>query len=101
MTKTLPVSEVKMKLTALVKGVGDCDDDEIIITRNGRPAAVILSYRHYEGLKETIEVLSDDELMRQIRAVQKAEKAGDIQGTPMEDVFRDLPEDDEHGTVIA
>ena len=101
MTKTLPVSEVKMKLTALVKAVGDCDDDVVIITRNGRPAAVILSYRHYEGLQETIEVLSDEDLMKQIRADKKAEQQGDVRGIPMEDVFRDLPDTDEDGTVIS
>ena len=104
MTKTLPISEVKMKLTALVKGATQCDD-EIVITRNGRPAAVILSYSHYESLQATIEVLSDEELMRDIRVAQQEIAAG-AEGVPMEDVFRNDPDasdnTDEHsGEEIA
>lgn len=66
MTKTLPISEVKTKLPSLVKGVAD-RDDEIVITRNGRPAAVLLSVDEYEGLLETLDILSDPKLMAQIR----------------------------------
>lgn len=66
MTKTLPISEVKTKLPSLVKGVAE-RDDEIIITRNGRPAAVLLSTDEYEGLLETLDILSDPKLMAQIR----------------------------------
>ena len=66
MTKILPISEVKTQLPKLVKGVAS-RDDEIVITRNGRPAAVLLSMDEYEGLRETLEILSDPKLMVQIR----------------------------------
>ena len=99
MTKTLPISEVKMKLTALVKGAAQCDD-EIVITRNGRPEAIILSYSHYESLQATLEVLGDEEMMRELRAFQKAEKAGKVKWIPLEEVLAndpDLKEDKEDG----
>ncbi len=75
MTKTLSLSEVKMKLSALVEGVV-AKDDEIIITRNGKPAAVILSAEEYEGWKETQEIKANPELMREIQEGLKALQKG-------------------------
>lgn len=66
MTKTLPISEVKTKLPSLVKGVAE-RDDEVVITRRGRPAAILLSMDEYEGLLETLEILSDPKAVAQIR----------------------------------
>lgn len=42
MTKTLPISDVKTHLPALLDGVTE-REDEIVVTRNGTPAAVILN----------------------------------------------------------
>jgi len=64
--KTLPLSEVKMKLSSLVDSI-NATDEEIMITKNGRPAAVIVSPDEYEGWKETLAVKSDDDLMKEIR----------------------------------
>ena len=66
MTKMLPISEVKTRLLELVRGVFE-RADEIVITRNGRPAAILVSLEEYEGLRETLEILSDPEAMAQIR----------------------------------
>ncbi|MGE5307015.1 MAG: type II toxin-antitoxin system Phd/YefM family antitoxin [Alphaproteobacteria bacterium] len=43
MSKTMPISEVKTVLPELVSGVED-RDDEIVVTRNGKPAAVLVNY---------------------------------------------------------
>jgi antitoxin YefM len=64
--KTLPLSEVKMKLSALVDEV-EATDEEVVITRNGRPAAILMSPDEYESWKETIAVKSQPELMNEIR----------------------------------
>jgi prevent-host-death family protein len=64
--KTLSLSEAKMKLSGLVKAVRDTDE-EIVITKNGAPAAVLVSSYEYESLKETIAVRSDAPLMEEIR----------------------------------
>lgn len=64
--KTLSLSEVKMKLSGLVDEVG-ATDEEIVITKNGRPAAVLVSPDEFEGLKETIAVRSDKLLMDEIK----------------------------------
>lgn len=64
--KTLSVSEAKMKLSRLVDLV-ETTDEEVLITRNGRPAAVLVNAEELESLKETVAVRSDAELMNEIR----------------------------------
>lgn len=44
--KTLPLSEVKTKLSGIVNNV-TAADEEIVITTNGRPKAVIVSYDEF------------------------------------------------------
>ena len=65
MSKTLPISEVKTRLPELVTGVEE-REDEIVVTRNGKPAAVLVNYDEYERLKDTLDVLSDPALMKEI-----------------------------------
>lgn len=85
MAKILPISEVKAKLPELVSRVEEFED-EIIVTRNGKPAAMLVSYADYERLKETLDVLSDPDLMRQIRR-SEAEMAAGKKGLSFEEVF--------------
>ena len=66
MTKTLPLSEVKIKFSELVDSVVT-RDDEIVITRNGKPVAVLLNAEEYDSWKETQEIKSNPLLMAQIR----------------------------------
>lgn len=70
MSKTLPISEVKTRLPELVSGVEE-REEEIVVTRNGKPAAVLVNYAEYERLKDSLEVLSDPSLMKQIRQSKK------------------------------
>jgi antitoxin YefM len=64
--KTLSLSEVKMKLSELVEIVHSTDE-EIVITKNGRPAAVLVSPDEYESWKETVDIKSDADLMKEIK----------------------------------
>jgi prevent-host-death family protein len=66
MTRTLPISEVKAHLPALVAGVAE-REEEIIVTRKGRPAAVIVNVAEYESMRETLEILADARLVAAIR----------------------------------
>lgn len=71
--KTLPLAEVKNNLSKLVDRV-ETLQEEITITRNGRPAAVMVSPEEYEGWKETLAIRSDEEFMAEIRKGIKALK---------------------------
>lgn len=64
--KTLSLSEAKMKLSSLVDAV-QATDEEVLITRNGAPAAVLVSPDEFDSLKETAAIRSDEHLMRDIR----------------------------------
>jgi len=65
--KTLSLSEAKMKLSALIDSIG-VTDEEVIITKNGRPAAVLVSPDEFESWRETLVVRSDNELMEEINS---------------------------------
>lgn len=85
MAQTLPISEVKARLPELVTGVEE-REEEIVVTRKGKPAAVLVNYAEYERLKETLDVLSDPALMRQIRRSQRFYAEG-RKGLSFEEVF--------------
>lgn len=72
--KTLPLSEAKAKLSGLINQV-ERRDEEVVITKNGRPAAVLISADEYESWKETIAIRSDVEFMQEIRSGLAALKA--------------------------
>jgi len=64
--KTLSLSEAKMKLSALIDSLR-VTDEEVVITKNGRPAAVMVSPDEFESWRETLIVRSDNELMEEIK----------------------------------
>lgn len=52
--------------------------DRVTVTRNGRPAAVILSPDDLAQLEETLEILSDPEALADIREADAAYRADDV-----------------------
>ena len=64
--KILSLSEAKIKLSELVESVQSMDE-EFVITKNGRPAAVLVNPDEFESWKETIEIKSDPDLMKEIK----------------------------------
>ncbi len=74
MHKTLPLAEAKKSLSAIVKDV-DEKYDRFVVTRNGVEKAVILSSEEFEGLLETLDILSNKEEREAIaRAKQQVNK---------------------------
>ncbi len=64
--KTLSVSEAKMKLSGLVDTVYTTDE-EVVITKNGSPVAVLISPDEFEGWKETVAIRSDAAFMAEVK----------------------------------
>ncbi len=75
MTQTLPLSVAKIRLSELVNNVVR-RDDEILITRNGKPAAVLVSAEEFASWRETQEIKANPPLMREIRQGLKAIQRG-------------------------
>ncbi len=85
--KTLSLSEAKMKLSGLVQAVGDTDE-EVVITKNGAPAAVLISPGEFESLKETFAVRYDAGLMKEIRNGLRTLNKNEARLYTLEELFR-------------
>jgi antitoxin YefM len=75
MIRTIPIAEAKKSLSAIVK---DADEkfDRFAITRNGVNKAVLLSSDEFDGLIETIDILSRKEEREAIGRAKKQVRAG-------------------------
>lgn len=54
------------------------EHERVVVTRNGRPAAVLIGYEDLAALEETLEVLSDPETMAGIRESRSEVDRGDV-----------------------
>jgi prevent-host-death family protein len=88
MPETLPLAAVKARFSEIVDRVSR-QQDRVIVTRNGQPAAVLVGTDDLESLEETLAIMSDRSLMAQIRASEKAATAGDP-GTELDELRADL-----------
>jgi antitoxin YefM len=59
------VSHAKTRLPDMLNAIEE-SDEAIAITKNGVPTAVLLSMARFEGLLETIEILADSDMRRQL-----------------------------------
>lgn len=64
--KALSLSEAKIKLSSLVSLVNKTNN-ELVITKNGRPAAVLISPDEFESWQETISIQQSAELSKEIK----------------------------------
>ena len=69
------VTEAKNRLLDLIRNLKK-RQEVVAITRDGVPAAVLLSMDQFEGIMETIEILGDPKTMRSFRRSVKQAKAG-------------------------
>jgi prevent-host-death family protein len=75
-----------MKLSSLIDAV-QATDEEVLITKNGAPAAVLVSPDEFDSLKETIAVRSDAALMREIKEGLKDLKRRKARLYTLEELF--------------
>jgi len=84
--KTLPLSEAKDRLSKIVNEVAD-RDERVMITRNGRPAAVMMSSSEFDSLLATLDLLSDPEIMAQIASSKRAMRRAPLY--TLDELFRE------------
>lgn len=73
----VPLSDVRSTLSSVVERV-EATHERVTITRNGRPAAVLINPEDLEALEETLDVLSDPVTMQRLREGEAALAAGDV-----------------------
>ena len=73
---TIPMAEVKAHLSAVLDDVRDTHE-RVVITRNGRPEAVIMAVADLEALEETLDLLATPGALEQIRQAEADIAAGE------------------------
>ena len=82
----LPFSNAKTHLLKILREIEE-QHGKVILTKNGKPKAVLMSYEDFEGLIETVDILSDARTAAGIRRGIKDIKAG--RTVTIEEAFRD------------
>ncbi len=77
MSETLPLAEIKAHLSEIVDRV-EREHQRVVLTRNGRPAVVILSTADLEAIEDTLDLLSDPAAMREINAAREDAAKGRV-----------------------
>ncbi|MCA1823744.1 MAG: type II toxin-antitoxin system Phd/YefM family antitoxin [Frankia sp.] len=85
----LPLADVKNRLSEVVDRL-QREHGRVVITKHGRPAAVVLSIEDLEGLEETLDVLSDKALMRRLRKARAEIDAGQTERLTKDDALASM-----------
>jgi prevent-host-death family protein len=72
---TIPLADAKARLSAVLDEVRDTHE-RVVITRNGRPEAVLMAVSDLEALEETLDLLSTPGALDQIREAEADIAAG-------------------------
>ena len=73
--KSVPFSRARAELSDLLDEV-EQTHEHVEITRNGRPAAILLSPEEFEVIQETLEILDDAEALDALRESEADVRAG-------------------------
>jgi len=76
---TLPLAKVRDQLSSLVDDVARTHDT-LTITRNGTPAAVVISIDDYESIMETLELVNDPVDRQRLDDADRSLASGDVTG---------------------
>lgn len=77
MSETRSLADVKAHLSEIVDLV-EGQHERVVVTRHGRPAAVILSVEDLASLEETLEIMSAPGALEEIRAAEREIDADDF-----------------------
>jgi antitoxin YefM len=83
-----PVRTVKARFSEFLDVV-ELQHERVLVTRNGRPAAVLISADELESLEATIEVLSEPGALEEIERERRDHERG-VPDTPLEDVIEEI-----------
>jgi antitoxin YefM len=85
--RIVPFTEARSRLSDLLDAV-EADQEHVVITRNGRPIAVLLSVDEWESVEETLDALADPELLGDHAASERDVAAGRL--FSLDEVRREL-----------
>lgn len=81
----LPLADVKNRLSQVVDRL-ESEHGRVVVTKHGRPAAVMLSIEDLESLEETLEILSNPRLLGEVRKGERDVRTGRTQRLTREEL---------------
>jgi prevent-host-death family protein len=87
MVNTISLKALRPELPEVIKHI-DSRLDRYIVTKRGKPIAVMMSIEDYESILETMDIQSDKALIRRIKIAEKEVHRG--KGTSLEKVQKEL-----------
>ena len=87
MARVVPFTDARATLSDLLDLVEN-EQEHVIITRQGKPVAIVMSVAEWESWEETIDVLSDPQAIEALRESEEDVKAGRL--VDLDEVKRDL-----------
>lgn len=91
LSEHLPLADVKNRLSEVVETL-EREHGRVVVTKHGRPAAVMLSVDDLESLEETLAIMSNPALMDAIREGQRDLAAGRTESLSREDALARVAE---------
>jgi antitoxin YefM len=87
MARVVPFTEARARLTELLDDV-EARHEHVVITRKGRPVAVVVSPEEWDAIEETLDALQDEQTLADPRESEEDVKAGRL--FSLEEVRREL-----------
>jgi len=75
MARIVPFTDARARLSDLLDLV-ESEQEHVVITRQGKPVAIVMSVDEWESWEETVDILSDPEAMDALRESEEDVKAG-------------------------
>ena len=86
LSEHLSLADMKNRLSEVVDRL-EREHGRVVVTKHGRPAAVMLSIEDFESLEETLEILSNPALVATIGEGREDAKAGRVAQLSREEVM--------------
>ena len=77
MTETLSLAHIKAHLSEVVDRV-ELQHDRVVLTRNGRPAAILVSPDDLEALEDSLDLLSNPQALKEINRAREEIAQGHV-----------------------
>ncbi len=87
MTRTITLKELRPRLPKVIEEI-DSRMDRFIVTKRGKPAALMMSIDDYESMLETLSVCTDRKLVKRLKAAEREVKSG--KGRSLDEIEKEL-----------
>jgi len=74
----IALAEAKSRLSEVIDGV-EAEHSRVVITRHGKPAAVLIAPADLEALEETLDLLGDPATLASLRRAVEDAQRGDVE----------------------